>query len=248
MNNRMAFPSDRTLHGTLGRQPLYAQVRERIVAAIESGEWDAGEALPSEFELADRFGVSQGTVRKGLDALVAEGVLRRRQGLGTFVAAVGDDWGRALPFGARHPIETTIELLSCSRVNGGEAAEALELRPGAPLISVVRLVRVMNQPFAVIESAVSLERFEGLDARRIRQADCNLRAVWWREFGLRVQARPPVFRAVRAARDEARLLGVGVDVPLLEVSTVAEAMGGGPIEWSVARCRTDQYAYGAGGA
>src|SRR6218665_1107113 len=84
------------------RQPLYGQVRSRVIAGIEQGEWGAGEALPSEMELADRLGVSSGTVRKGLDSLVAEGVLVRRQGLGTFVALADDEWGRAeLPAVAR---------------------------------------------------------------------------------------------------------------------------------------------------
>jgi len=227
----------------IGRAPLYAQVRDRIVAAIEAGEWDAGESLPSEFELADRFGVSQGTVRKGMDALVAEGVLRRRQGLGTFVAEAEDDWGAAVAGGTGRAIESSVELLACARANAGEEAAALGLRRGAALITVKRLVRVLGEPFAVIESAVSAERFEGLDARRIRHANSNLRVVWWREFGLRVLSAPPTFRAIRAEREDARLLGVEVDASLLEVTRVAHAMTGDPVEWSLLRCRTDAYAY-----
>jgi GntR family transcriptional regulator len=218
-------------------------VRDRIVAAIEQGEWDAGDALPSEFELAERFGVSQGTVRKGLDALVGEGVLRRRQGLGTFVAEADDDWGGAVTLGVEQPLATTVELLACARANAGDESAALGLRRGAALITVKRLVRVLGEPFAVIDSAVSAERFEGLDARRVRHANSNLRAVWWHEFGLRVLSAPPVFRATRAGREDAKLLGVQVEASLLEVTRVAHALAGDPVEWTLLRCRTDTYAY-----
>ncbi|QNM94998.1 GntR family transcriptional regulator [Chitinimonas koreensis] len=226
------------------RQPLYQQVREHIVAAIEQGEWDAGEALPSEVDLADRLGVSQGTVRKGLDSLVAEGLLLRRQGLGTFVAAVDDDWGKAELPGLARAQDTSVELLACARSHAGEEVAAmLGLRRGAELIVVKRLARVAGEPFALIESFVAAERFEGLDARRIRQANCNLRTVWWREFGLRVLSSPPQFRAGAAGREDARLLGVELDAPLLEVAKSAGTLDGQAIEWSVLRCRTDRYVY-----
>ncbi len=226
------------------RQPLYAQVRSRVIAGIEQGEWGAGEALPSEIELADRFGVSSGTVRKGLDSLVAEGVLVRRQGLGTFVALADDEWGRAeLPAGAR-AVDASLELLACARSHAGEeAAVALGLRRGAAVLLITRLVRVLGEPFALIDSYVAADRFEGVDARRIRQADCKLHRVWWREFGLRVVAGEPQFRAVLAGRDESRLLGVPADGPLLEVARLAAGLDGQAVEWSVLRCRTDRYVY-----
>ncbi|HEY9104366.1 GntR family transcriptional regulator [Chitinimonas sp.] len=240
----MSVVSGRSSAELPGRQPLYAQVRTRIVAGIEQGEWEAGELLPSELELAERLGVSQGTVRKGLDSLVAEGVLLRRQGLGTFVALAEDDWGKAgLPAGSR-PLDTSLELLACARANAGEdAAAALGLRRGGNVLTVKRLVRVAGEPFAVIDSFVAAERFDGLDARRIKQANCNLRTVWWREFGLRVVSNPPQFRAGVAGREEARLLGVLEDMPVLEVARVASGLDGEPVEWSVLRCRTDQYVY-----
>jgi GntR family transcriptional regulator len=57
-----------------------------IERALEAGEWAPGDAIPSELDLASRFGVSQGTVRKAVQALAAENLLVRRQGSGTFVA------------------------------------------------------------------------------------------------------------------------------------------------------------------
>ncbi len=241
----MVGAASRSVEHLPSRQPLYAQVRLRIVDAIERGEWGAGEILPSELDLAERFAVSQGTVRKGLDALVAEGVLYRRQGLGTFVAVVDDDWGSARLPGTAQVLGSSLELLACARAHAGEeAAQGLGLRRGANLQLVKRLVRVVDEPFALIETYVSADRFEGLDSRRIRQAECNLRKVWWREYGMRVVSGAPRFRAVSADREEARLLGVEEDSPLLEVVRVAEGLNAEPVEWSVLRCRTDRYMYG----
>ena len=67
-------------------EPLYAQVKKRITESLVRGEWNPGEVIPSEIELAHIYDVSQGTVRKAIDELTAESILIRRQGKGTFVA------------------------------------------------------------------------------------------------------------------------------------------------------------------
>ena len=72
--------------GTPAFSPLYQQIKGLILQSLEAGEWKPGEAIPSEMELAARFRVSQGTVRKAIDELAAENLVVRRQGKGTFVA------------------------------------------------------------------------------------------------------------------------------------------------------------------
>jgi GntR family transcriptional regulator len=71
--------------GTPSFSPLYQQIKGLIVRSLQGGEWRPGEAIPSEIELAARYKVSQGTVRKAIDELSAENLLVRRQGKGTFV-------------------------------------------------------------------------------------------------------------------------------------------------------------------
>src|SRR5574339_1001217 len=66
--------------------PLYRQIKALLTGSLQAGEWKPGEAIPSEMELAARFRVSQGTVRKAIDELAAENLVVRRQGKGTFVA------------------------------------------------------------------------------------------------------------------------------------------------------------------
>ena len=65
--------------------PLYQQIKGLILKSLQGGEWKPGEAIPSEMDLAARYRVSQGTVRKAIDELAADNLLVRRQGKGTFV-------------------------------------------------------------------------------------------------------------------------------------------------------------------
>ena len=62
--------------------PLYQQIKALLLQSLEQGEWNAGEMIPSEVELASRYKVSQGTVRKAVDELAADNLLVRRQGEG----------------------------------------------------------------------------------------------------------------------------------------------------------------------
>ena len=72
---------------SIRQHSLFEEVQKRITEKIREGVWKQGEAIPNELELADLFGVSQGTVRRALHELVSQGVLLRRQGKGTFVAS-----------------------------------------------------------------------------------------------------------------------------------------------------------------
>ncbi|MDQ5905326.1 MAG: GntR family transcriptional regulator, partial [Pseudomonadota bacterium] len=72
--------------GTPAFSPLYQQIKGLILQSLQVGEWKPGDLIPSELELAGRFRVSQGTVRKANDELAAENLLLRRQGKGTFVS------------------------------------------------------------------------------------------------------------------------------------------------------------------
>src|SRR5437868_7695846 len=68
-------------------RPLYEQIKMLLTNSLVAGEWKPGEAIPSEMDLAARYHVSQGTVRKAIEELAAEAILTRRQGKGTFVAS-----------------------------------------------------------------------------------------------------------------------------------------------------------------
>ena len=71
--------------------PLYQQIKALLVDSLQHGEWSPGEAIPSEIDLAARYKVSQGTVRKAIDELASENRVVRHQGKGTFVATHAEE-------------------------------------------------------------------------------------------------------------------------------------------------------------
>ncbi|XZG68792.1 GntR family transcriptional regulator [Chitinibacteraceae bacterium HSL-7] len=229
----------------LAQQPLYRQVMRAVLNAVQSGEWPEGDALPSEAELGVRFGVSQGTVRKALDVLVADGILERHQGVGTFVTAVSD-YLAALRFGGlagEGGAVPAFELLGCVRVHAGEVlADMLGVRRGAGLWQVRRLIRVRSQRIGLEEIYLPEDVFPALDARRIREFGCNLPAVCWRDFGVLLKDAEVRVKAVRAGTSEARLIGCEVNDPLLQLVRLLHDLDGNAQMWCSAWLVSDELA------
>ncbi len=109
-------------------QPLYGQVRQALLDHIRKGEWMVGDPLPNEAFLAKRFGVSIGTVRKAMEALESNGLVKRIQGRGTYVAGVGshvlkEKFTRLRGIDGQ-PVELAYELLMAARTRTTTAAAA----------------------------------------------------------------------------------------------------------------------------
>lgn len=128
------------------RPPLADFVRSELRRMIDSGECPAGSRLPREADLCDRFNVSRITLREGVQSLVQDGYVVRRQGSGTFVTRRGalqnslDVNFSYTDYLERAGIRAGKKILSLEAVEAGaEAAEALALEEGAPLVEVRRL-------------------------------------------------------------------------------------------------------------
>ena len=140
--------------GTPAFSPLYQQIKGLILQSLQSGEWKPGEAIPSEMDLAARYRVSQGTVRKAIDELAAENLLVRRQGKGTFVATHAEQhveyrFLRLMPDqGDRQsegPAERTI--IECKRLRApAEIARILALRTGDSVLQARRVLSFAGRP------------------------------------------------------------------------------------------------------
>jgi GntR family transcriptional regulator len=233
---------------SLKRQPLYAQIKSVLIGRIGDGEWPSGEPLPSEWDLAAHLGVSQGTVRKALSELVSDGLLYRRQGSGTFVADVVNDWGAgrlSTPgvFGET-PDVLSLELLGCSRVNApDDVANALAMRRGETLIRIRQLWRASGQAVALDDVLLPAEPFEGLDARWLRQYGGGVYVTLARRFGVRPRVLGEQMRGVILGREEAGMLGVAPDGAALSLLRLSSTMDGVPLEWRLRICLTDALAY-----
>src|SRR5258708_6031047 len=127
---------------------LYQQIKGLILQSLEAGEWRPGELIPSEMELAARFRVSQGTVRKAIDELAAENLVMRRQGKGTFVAThaaqhVQYRFLKLQPDGGDQQGEGRAErrIIDCRRLRASaDVARGLALRSGDAVMHVRRVL------------------------------------------------------------------------------------------------------------
>src|SRR2546427_13206750 len=124
------------IHPSPSFQPLYLQIKGLLERSLENGEWRPAEAIPSEHDLARRFGVAQGTVRKAIEALAADNLVVRRQGKGTYVATHTEESASQFRFLRIRPNDGTAEYPASRLVDvrrskaGREAARLLEVKPG----------------------------------------------------------------------------------------------------------------------
>ncbi|TIC82108.1 GntR family transcriptional regulator [Crenobacter intestini] len=236
--------------GVVSREPLYRQVRTLLLERVCEGEWDGGEPLPSEWELAAQLSVSQGTVRKALGEMVADGVLERVQGKGTFVAPPESDWGHARLVSpvlvGESPDPLSRELLGVARVAASEeVAEVLGLRRHAALHQLRFLWRRGGEAVALDEVLLSAERFEGVDARTLRSRSLGVAQLVAR-FGVRVKPALAQYRVQTLAREDAALFGVGAGMPALSVLELFDDTEGRRTVWRQRLCLTERLAYTVG--
>lgn len=216
--------------------PLYRQIKDFLIRSLEQGEWGPGDAIPSEGELAARFNVSQGTVRKAIDEMAAENMLVRRQGKGTFVATHDDPRSfyrflRLMP-DAGVAEQSVSDPFYCQTVAASsEVAAALQLQPGAPVLHVKRLLRFAGEPVVFDQIFLVGELFGSLSLERLQGGERSLYSLFESDFGVRMISAEERLRAVAADAESAPLLGVGEGDPLLLVERTAYTYGNRPVEW-----------------
>jgi len=223
-----------------GRAPLYQQLQRALRDAITENRLAADEALPPERDLAEEFGVSRITVRKALDALVGEGLLTRRQGAGTFVAArVEKSFSKLSSFTedmisrGRRP-----ESVWLSRSVGAVTPEeslTLGLSPGAQVYRFNRIRYADGSPMALeystvpgfclpSETAVEESLYDALDKHGARPARALQR-----------------LRAVLFTAERARLLGLPDGSPGLLIERRGFLRDGRAVEFTQSYYRGDAY-------
>lgn len=231
--------------------PLYQQIKGLILQSLQSGEWKPGESIPSEMDLAARYRVSQGTVRKAIDELAAENLLLRRQGKGTFVATHAEqqvqyrflrltpDQGDTQSDGPaqRHIIE-------CKRLRASaEIARALALRTGDSVLQARRVLSFGGRPTILEDLWLPGTPFKGLTAERLSQYLGPMYALFETEFGVRMVRAREKLRAVLPDVDQAQLLKIAPGTPLLSVERVAYTYNDVPMELRRGLYLTDTHHY-----
>ena len=229
----------------LGFRPLYQQVRERLTQRIATGQWRAGDMVPSEIQIANDLGVSQGTVRKALDDMTAANLLIRRQGKGTFVAT--HDESRILFQFFKLKLDSGAQIFPESDVLSAVIADAgpeertkLDLPSGARVIRIRRSRSLQGRRVIIETVVVSAAMFSGLESSDIPN---NLYDTYARQFGVTISGGEESLKAVLASQEEAQLLGLAPSAPLLQIDRVATGLDGRPVEWRLSLCHTSNVQY-----
>ncbi|MGZ5202197.1 MAG: GntR family transcriptional regulator [Telluria sp.] len=215
--------------------PLYQQIKALITQSLQSGEWKPGELMPSEVELASRFKVSQGTVRKAIDELAAENLVLRRQGKGTFVATHHEERAhfrflRLMPDeGEPHQADNRIIEVKRTRAPA-EVARLLELKSGDAVVYIKRLQSFDGAPTILEEMWLPGQTFKGLTAERLVEYKGPMDGLFESEFGTRMIRASEKIKAVTADAGVAQYLHVAEGTPLLCAERVSFTYGDRAVE------------------
>jgi GntR family transcriptional regulator len=228
--------------------PLYKQIKALLVQRLQQGEWKPGEPIPSELDLAARFQVSQGTVRKAVDELAAENLLVRRQGKGTYVASHHEPRAqfRFLRLVPDHGEATAShsDFLDCRRIKAPvDVAQQLGLRPADAVIYIRRLLSMGGAPLVLDDIWLPAAPFRGLTPERLSEYRGPLYGLFESQFGTRMIRAEERIRAVAAADDVAALLAVPPGSPLLLVDRVSYTYRDQPVEVRRGFCVTTDHHY-----
>ena len=228
--------------------PLYRQIKTLLLQSLEAGEWRPGEAIPSEADLAARFGVSQGTVRKAIDEMATDNLVIRRQGKGTFVATHDDPRAffrflRLVPLAGGRESSKSIPL-ECWRAKAGpESARMLGINIGEGIVILRRLLQFSEKPVVVDEIYLPGEIFNALTLDMLTAYQGSLYSLFESHFGIRMIRAEERIRAVPADRTSAELLGVKEGSPLLSVERLSFSYTEKPVEWRRGLYATAEHCY-----
>jgi GntR family transcriptional regulator len=234
--------------------PLYQQIADLLTRSLQAGEWKPGEAIPSELELAARFKVSQGTVRKAIDDLSGANLLVRRQGKGTFVATHAEEKTQFRflrlapddrpPKDASERERLSRRFLGCKRQRASaEVARALGLKSGEPVLHVQRVLSFRGEPVVLDDLWLPTPLFKGLTAAKLSAYEGPLYGLFEAEYGVRMIRAEEQIRAVAAQAEDAGLLNLRMGAPLLSVWRVAYTYDDQPVEVRLGRYDTSKHHY-----
>jgi GntR family transcriptional regulator len=231
----------------LGPVPLHHQVYLDLVSAMDSSEWGPGDRLPTERELAQRYGCSLITVRRALSELAREQRIERTRGRGTFVLHPRMD----LNFGGNRGfademltrgLDPATRLIAARPESAGEAvAAALDLEFGSPTLYLERLRLAGGEPLLLEQVHLPAERFPGLLASDLEHN--SLYDLLVERYGTRIVRAREALEPVLLRTREAQLLDQAPGRPALLVEGIAYAADGRPIEFARSYVRGDRTRY-----
>lgn len=249
MPGDLALPSRDALQpGALVSGPLYVEVKRRITRSLMQGEWPQGASLPSETQLAARYAVSPGTVRKAIGELVAEHVLVRRPGRGTFVAShsrdhmleaffhIVDAQGRK-----EFPASRLVSFRSIK--SDAHTGQRLHLAKDSPVFQMENLLHIHAHPVIFDRIRVPQAVFPDLDGNAFDGRGMTIFGFYQARYGITVTRIEEWLRAASADERLARMLELDPGEAVLAIERVAYTYDGTPVEARSRWVNTRGHAY-----
>ena len=242
----MKSPAPATPHDE--RLPRYHRVRDMLSAEIAAHKWRPEEALPTEADLAKTHGVSIGTVRKAVDSLVADGVLARFQGKGTFIRR--PDFQSSFFRFFRFVDTKNVSRVPTSRILKRDfaampaaIAAVFKVATGAPAVRFSRLRLIENRPLVLEDIWLPHDRFKALLTIDPREFGDLLYPLYEQYCGVLVASAQETLSAEAVAAKNARLLGLDAGEPVIVIERVALSADRQPLEWRQSRGPASQFRY-----
>ena len=214
--------------------------------AIERGQIAPGTKLPSELALADKHNVSRITVRHAMAALVQEGLVTRRAGIGTVAASrpmeatqITADVSNLLPNFVRMSHESSIQLLEFAyRPASSVIASRLKIPNGDRVQFSIRVRSMQGQPFSYLITHVPATIAQNYDESAL--ASTSLFVLLERS-GVKVNHATQTISATLATQEMAEALDVPVGAPLIALQRIVFDVDGRGVEHLEAFYRPDRY-------
>jgi GntR family transcriptional regulator len=229
--------------------PAYTQLAEQIKARIAGGEFKPGARVPSEQELIAATGLSRVTVRAALHMLARDGILVRRQGVGTFVGHPIDQ--------ELSSVQTIPEVLMmlgmipdvkvlsfATLVPPAAAQRALKLKPGERVVQMKRLYRSGDTPIALVHVYLPLALEPHAESLKDERAPAETTyTILEEKLGVTIKEARHVIKADKADRDVARALRIKAGAPILVLDRLTVGLDGRPLEYDVCHYDSGRYTF-----
>jgi GntR family transcriptional regulator len=228
--------------------PLYYQVEENLRVLLTSDRVQVGDLMPTELQLADAYGVGRHTIRTALGRLVNEGLITRKAGRGTVVAAQADRKQFSLAQSFSRQMEemglrphSKVLLQQKHLVEQGDPRQLVIRKLGAEVLILERLRFGDDDPIGLQRSYIVLEHCPGLEMFDFNEH--SLYDLFSNQYQIKVAQITHTVTAAIADKRRADLLEIEQHAPLLVVNSCSLLESGEIIEYGTTYYRADKYEY-----
>lgn len=229
-------------------KPLYVQLVDAIKKDINSGKHAVGSKLPSESELCEIYGVSRITIRRAITELEDQGVVRKQHGIGTFVLnqhkikrelVAVNGFSEFLVQAGKQPATS---ILSKRILGATEAhAELLKVNAGDPILEIIRLHLVDNDPVHLENSYYSLLKFPNLD--KFLEESSSIYNILKNRYGIQAVKNTKTLNVINPSLEQADLLNCTQDNTIYRIEKIAYDSNGMPIHYAKSYLPTDKVTF-----